>query len=206
MDTAWMPLLGPVKSCLPFGILFLAWSLGHISADVGTSLFLCASVRDVVAAAALPPVLFLVAGAVSFATGTSFGTMAILLPNVVVLAHRLGTDAPFLGDPQLGGPALMLLSIGAVLEGSIFGDHCSPISDTTVLSSVGSRCDHLAHVATQLPYALLAAAAELLLGYLPMVLLGPAWWPASYAAAACLFVAVLCLAGRDPDAGATSSA
>ncbi|MCA8973752.1 MAG: hypothetical protein KDC98_03475, partial [Planctomycetes bacterium] len=184
-----------------FGILFLAWTLGHISGDLGTSYFLCASGRGAMAAEALPLVLFGLSGLIAFATGTSFGTMAILLPNVVILAHQLGAESSFLGDPRLGGPALMMLSIGAVLEGAIFGDHCSPISDTTVLSSLGSGCNHIAHVSTQLPYALLVAVAALLCGYLPMVMIGPGWWPLSYALAIGFFVACLRLFGRDPAAG-----
>lgn len=158
------------------------------------------------AAAALPIVLFALSGVIAFATGTSFGTMAILLPNVVLLAHQLGTDAAFLGDAVTGGPILMMLSIGAVLEGAIFGDHCSPISDTTVLSSLGSRCDHLAHVSTQLPYAMLCAGAAMVFGYLPMVTLGPSWWPLSYAAAILGFVLFLRFVGRDPTMPAKSNA
>jgi Na+/H+ antiporter NhaC len=180
-----------------FGILFLAWSLGHLCRDLGTSFFLTATARGAMTAAALPLVLFLVASAMAFATGTSFGTMAILLPNVVVLSHQLGTDAGFGGSPAAGGTALMLLSIGAVLEGSIFGDHCSPISDTTVLSSIGSRCPLMAHVTTQLPYALLAMAAATLAGYVPMLWFGPGAWPVSMAAGLLLMAGFLLLVGRD---------
>ncbi len=180
-----------------FGILFLAWTLGHISGDLGTRDFLAAGAREAMAPWLLPIALFLLSAVIAFATGTSFGTMAILLPNVVLLSHQLGTDAAFLGDPTTGGPLLMMLSIGAVLEGAIFGDHCSPISDTTVLSSLGTRCDHLAHVGTQLPYALLTAGTALLCGYLPMVTLGPDWWPLSYVLAVVVFVAFLRIVGRD---------
>ncbi|MCA8949028.1 MAG: hypothetical protein KDE27_05965, partial [Planctomycetes bacterium] len=195
--------LRATRALIPaFGILFLAWTLGHISGDLGTRDFLAASARGVIAPWTLPIALFLLSGVIAFATGTSFGTMAILLPNVVLLAHRLGTEHAFLGDPTTGGPLLMMLSIGAVLEGSIFGDHCSPISDTTVLSSLGSRCDHLAHVGTQLPYALLTAVVAIGCGYLAMVVLGPSWWPASYAAAAAVFVLFLRTFGRDPEAPA----
>ena len=183
---------------VPIGILFCAWSLGHVSHDLGTSTWLTAMVHGVVAPAVLPLALFAVAGAIAFATGTSFGTMAILLPNVVVLAHGIGTDAAFLGDAATGGPALMLLCIAAVLEGSILGDHCSPISDTTVLSSLGTQCDHLAHVATQLPYALLAAAVSVLCGWLPMVTLGPAWWPLALLLGYGAMAAFVLLVGRDP--------
>jgi Na+/H+ antiporter NhaC len=184
---------------VPIGILFCAWSLGHICQDLGTSLFLTALVEDAMTPLLLPLTLFAVAGSIAFATGTSFGTMAILLPNVVVLAHALGTTTAFTGDAAAGGPALMLLCIAAVLEGSIFGDHCSPISDTTVLSSLGTQCDHLAHVTTQLPYALLASATSLVCGYLPMVTLGPGWWPASLLGGLAVMAVFLLVFGRNPD-------
>lgn len=182
---------------LAFGILFLAWSLGHICRDLGTSFFLTAAAREAMTAALLPLLLFVVAGAIAFATGTSYGTMAILLPNVVVLAHQLGSDAAFGGSAAIGGTALMLVSIGAVLEGAIFGDHCSPISDTTVLSSLGSQCDLLAHVTTQLPYALLAMTASAVCGYLPILWFGPTVWPISMAAGLLFMLAVLLLFGRN---------
>lgn len=180
-----------------FGILFLAWSLGHLCQDLGTAGFLCASVRGAMHAAWLPVLLFLIAGAIAFATGTSFGTMAILLPNVVVLAHQLGTDAAFTGSAAAGGPALLLLCLGAVLEGAIFGDHCSPISDTTVLSSLGSQCDLLLHVRTQLPYALLGFATSVLCGYVPLVLIGPHVWPWCLLGGVLAMAAFLRLCGRD---------
>ena len=187
-----------------FGILFLAWSLGHVCRDLGTSFYLTAAARASMHALALPLVLFLVAGAMAFATGTSFGTMAILLPNVVVLAHQLGTEAAFTGSPAAGGPALMLLCIGAVLEGAIFGDHCSPISDTTVLSSLGAGCDLLEHVGTQMPYALLAMATSAFCGYLPLALLGPGCWPWCLCIGLVVMALVLRVAGgrSDPPAPA----
>jgi Na+/H+ antiporter NhaC len=175
---------------VPLMILLLAWALGQTCEDLGTSFFLCAGFRDLMSAQALPLLMFGLSGLIAFATGTSFGTMAILLPNVVVLAHTLGEDS------GLGGSVLMVLTIGAVLEGSIFGDHCSPISDTTVLSSLGSRCDHLAHVQTQFPYAMLAMAAAAVCGYLPMVLFGPGWWPLAFVSGIAAMAAVLWLVGR----------
>jgi len=181
-----------------FGILFLAWSLGHLCKDLGTSFFLTTAIRDALSPWALPTTLFLVAAGVAFATGTSFGTMAILLPNVVVLAHQTGANAAFTGDPAAGGPALMLLCIGAVLEGAIFGDHCSPISDTTVLSSIGSRCSLLAHVGTQLPYALLAFTVTVLCGYLPLAWFGPQIWPLCLLSGVVAMALFLRLGGRDP--------
>jgi Na+/H+ antiporter NhaC len=164
---------------------------------------LTAACSERVAAAALPVLMFALAGVIAFATGTSFGTMAILLPNVVVLAHTIGSQSP------IGGPALMVLTIGAVLEGAIFGDHCSPISDTTVLSSIGCQCDHLAHVRTQLPYAVLTATVAIACGYLPIATLGPGCWWLPLLLGPTALAAFLWWAGRDAtaprDAGALRS-
>jgi len=113
----------------------------------------------------LPTVVFVLAGIVAFCTGTSWGTMGILMPIVVPMTYALvSTVSP--GD-VLQHP-LMLCSVAGVLSGAIFGDHCSPISDTTVLSSQSCSCDHIAHVATQMPYALGVAGICMALGTLPL--------------------------------------
>ena len=111
----------------------------------------------------LPTGVFLLSAVVAFCTGTSFGTMGLVVPMVVPLAWAAVTDG---ADPAQS--ALLLASLGGVLAGAIFGDHCSPISDTTILSSQASTCDHMAHVRTQMPYALLVAAVCVLLGTLPI--------------------------------------
>ncbi|QDV73271.1 Na+/H+ antiporter NhaC family protein [Botrimarina mediterranea] len=117
--------------------------------------------------ALLPTGVFLISAVVAFCTGTSFGTMGLVVPMVVPIAFAAAGDgAP--GDPTT--TALFLASLGSVLAGAIFGDHCSPISDTTILSSIASRCDHIAHVRTQLPYAMTVAAVVVLLGTLPLAL------------------------------------
>lgn len=113
----------------------------------------------------LPTLVFVLAALVAFCTGTSWGTMGILVPMVVQTAYAMlmrDNGVVTADDP------IMLCSIGGVLAGAVFGDHCSPISDTTVLSSQSSGCDHLAHVWTQMPYALLAALVSILLGTLPL--------------------------------------
>ena len=102
----------------------------------------------------IPLTVFLTAGVIAFSTGTSYGTMGILIPVAVPLAAGCGD------------PLILLLATGAVLDGAVFGDHCSPISDTTVLSSIGSSCDHLDHVKTQAPYAMLSMLAAGCCGYL----------------------------------------
>lgn len=109
----------------------------------------------------LPTIVFLLSAVVSFCTGTSYGTMGILVPMVVPLVSAaIGAAAP--GD--LAASPIFLCALGSVLAGAVFGDHCSPISDTTILSSVASGCDHIAHVRTQLPYAMLVAGVATLLG------------------------------------------
>lgn len=113
----------------------------------------------------LPTAVFLLAAVLSFSTGTSFGTMGILMPMVVTLAHSVLLAQH--GSVEANDPVL-LACIGSVLAGAIFGDHCSPISDTTILSSQSCGCDHIAHVVTQLPYALTVATIGVLLGTLPL--------------------------------------
>ncbi len=125
-------------------ILFFAWTIGTVIGDMKTGAFLSTLVEGNISPALLPVILFLLAGLMAFSTGTSWGTFGIMLPIAGDLAGA--TDL-----------ALMLPMLGAVLAGSVFGDHCSPISDTTILSSTGARCNHIDHVATQLPYAVSVA-------------------------------------------------
>ncbi|HAT37796.1 MAG TPA: sodium:proton antiporter [Gemmatimonadetes bacterium] len=142
-------------------ILVLAWSLGSVTETIGTSLFLQTILSDRIAVQLIPVIIFVTSGAMAFATGTSWGTMAIMLPVAIPLVVGLG------GVDVLPGGALdaiLLGSISSVLAGAIWGDHCSPISDTTVLSSTASACDHVDHVKTQLPYALAVGILSMLLG------------------------------------------
>ena len=120
----------------------------------------------------LPTTIFVLASTVAFATGTSWGTMGLVMPMAIPLAHGL-----LGGDPSLLGARdpILLCTIGSVLAGAIFGDHCSPISDTTVLSSQASGCDHVSHVWTQLPYALLVGGIAIVCGTLPVGLGVNAW-------------------------------
>lgn len=123
-----------------------------------TSLLPTADSESASAVSALLPVtVFLLACLISFSTGTSFGTMGILMPVVTPVAITAATGADGVID---AGSPLLLASIGSVLAGAIFGDHCSPISDTTILSSQASGCDHMAHVVTQMPYAIAAGVAS----------------------------------------------
>lgn len=119
-----------------------------------------------------PTLIFLLASVIAFATGTSWGTMALLMPLVIPTVYKILTinqTVVFSENP------IILASVGSVLAGAIFGDHCSPISDTTVLSSQASGCNHIAHVRTQLPYALFVAGVAILFGTLPVGLGIPIW-------------------------------
>ncbi len=139
-------------------ILVLAWSLGAVCRDLDTASFLIGAVGDWIAPAWIPATVFVMAALVSFATGTSWGTMAILFPLVVPLAHEI---AP-------GNETILFGTVSSILAGSVWGDHCSPISDTTVLSSMATSCDHMDHVRTQLPYALFIGGVSLLCAELPV--------------------------------------
>jgi len=142
-------------------ILVLAWTLGSVCKKVGTAAYIVEMAKGNVPGWMIPSVLFLTGALISFATGTSWGTFAILIPLAIPMAY--GLDAP------------LHACIGAVLSGGLFGDHCSPISDTTILSSMGADCDHLDHVKTQLPYAITAALASfiayVIVGFFPSPLI-----------------------------------
>lgn len=145
-------------------ILVLAWGLNGVCNDLGTGPFIAELVHKVLAPWALPFTVFLTAALVAFSTGTSWATMSILMGLSVTVAHGLATQA---GMSAAGLEHLLLATIGSVLAGACFGDHCSPISDTTIMSSMASGCDHIDHVRTQMPYALVCAAVAGILGYLP---------------------------------------
>jgi Na+/H+ antiporter NhaC len=114
----------------------------------------------------LPVLVFMISAAIAFATGTSWGTMGILIPLVIPIAHGLAQGAGHAVHGQVYDTVL-LGTISSVLAGSVWGDHCSPISDTTILSSTASGCDHIAHVRTQVPYALAIAFLGMLIGDIP---------------------------------------
>ena len=158
---------GVWRAAIPIVILILAWSLKNCCDSLKTGKFLTTILADRVSPYWFPPILFLVASVTSFATGTSYGTMAILIPTAIPIAFAL--------DGQAYGLTTMI-SVGAVLDGAIFGDHCSPISDTTIMSSIASSCDLIEHVRTQLPYSLFVAGLALVCAYLPSALgLAPGW-------------------------------
>jgi Na+/H+ antiporter NhaC len=131
-------------------ILILAWSIGAVVGEVKTAAFLIQVVSDTVPSILLPILVFAISCLVAFSTGTSWGTMAIVVPLAVPLASAYVTVDPTTSP-------VVLATLSAVLSGSIFGDHCSPISDTTIMSSMASGSDHIDHVKTQIPYAITGA-------------------------------------------------
>ncbi|MBC5637724.1 Na+/H+ antiporter NhaC family protein [Ornithinibacillus sp. BX22] len=133
---------------LVYIILTLAWSIGSVTQALGTADFIVGLAEQSVSPAMIPILLFIVAGVVAYTTGTSYGTFAIMVPIAMPLAHAMDEMS-------------MFLAIAAVLSGGIFGDHCSPISDTTILSSAGSASDHIDHVNTQTPFAITAGISGL---------------------------------------------
>ncbi len=139
-------------------ILLFAWSIADvIKNQLDADMFLATSLADSVPAFILPSIIFLLASVISFATGTSYGTMGILMPLAIPLANAVSS----------GDKGLIIATTASVLTGAIFGDHCSPISDTTILSSMGTACDHIDHVKTQMLYSIVVAVVSVLFGFIP---------------------------------------
>lgn len=135
-------------------ILILAWSLGSVIKELGAAEYLVEALNGAIPAFLLPSLIFILGAIISFSTGSAYGTMSILMPLAIPLAYKINPEMSF-----------VIVSTSAVLTGAIFGDHCSPISDTTILSSMGAGCSHIDHVKTQMWYALFVAAITILFGY-----------------------------------------
>ena len=157
-----------LMDCLPNGfkqmvpailILCLAWTIGDVTKGLGAPEFVAGIVKNLSGSlyALLPAVVFIIAAFLGFATGTSWGTFTILLP-IVIPVFSGGIPAADLTSELINGNDMLMIAIAATLGGAVMGDHCSPISDTTIMASSGAQCYHLNHVATQLPYAMTVAA------------------------------------------------
>mgnify|MGYP000485815716 FL=1 len=156
-----------LMDCLPEGfkqmvpailILCLAWTIGDVTKGLGAPEFVAGIVKNLSGSlyALLPAVVFIIAAFLGFATGTSWGTFSILLP-IVIPVFSGGIPAADLTSELINGNDMLMIAIAATLGGAVMGDHCSPISDTTIMASSGAQCYHLNHVATQLPYAVTVA-------------------------------------------------
>ncbi|OOR99341.1 Na+/H+ antiporter [Haemophilus paracuniculus] len=135
-------------------ILVFAWIISTVVKEIHTGDYLSSLVAGNIPSAFLPAILFVLASVMAFATGTSWGTFGIMLPIAAAMAMKIE-------------PALLIPCMSAVMAGAVCGDHCSPISDTTILSSTGAQCNHMDHVTTQFPYAMLVATASLA-GYITL--------------------------------------
>jgi len=167
-------------------ILILAWSLSGVIGKLGTADFLVGVISGKIPPFLLSAIIFILGAFISFATGTSYGTMGILMPLAIPLAYAVSPE-----------PSFMYMSIGAVLTGAIFGDHCSPISDTTILSSMGAGCDHLAHVNTQLGYALPVAGISIFACLIPTALGLPVF--VSLLTGVAVVAGMIFIFGRNPE-------
>ena len=152
-------------------ILTLAWALALTTEDLHTATFLVDLLGDSLNPYFIPPIIFVLAALVSFSTGSSWSTMAILYPIAIPLTWAVATGAGWEIEAAQG---LLYNVISIVLAASVLGDHCSPISDTTILSSLASDCNHIDHIRTQLPYALTVGAVSITAGFLAS-LLGGGW-------------------------------
>lgn len=148
---AWID--GAKSLAIASAILILAWSLGGVIDKLGTANYIVNLTNGVVPPFLVPAMMFVLPCIVAFATGTSWGANAIIMPIAIPMAIKLG--------------ALLTPTIGAVLTGCVFGDHCSPISDTTIMSSTSSAADHIDHVKTQIPYAITAGVVAIVFGFIP---------------------------------------
>ena len=154
-------------------ILTMAWSIALVTKDMHTAEFVSQLLLEWSLSPAIVPVLtFLLAALIGFSTGTSWGTMAILYPLILPSSWLLCQEQ---GLPVEATMPLFYNVVASVLAGSVMGDHCSPISDTTIMSSLASSCNHLQHVSTQMPYALTVGGVALLIGVLPTALGLPSW-------------------------------
>jgi Na+/H+ antiporter NhaC len=153
-------------------ILISAWSLAQLTAELHTADFLSEILVGSFPVSGMPVLTFVLAGAIAFSTGSSWSTMAILFPIVLPTTFSMAEMAAW---PEPEWMELLYHVIASVMAGAVLGDHCSPISDTTILSSLSSSCDHLYHVRTQMPYALTVGAISVLAGGLAYAL-GVPWW------------------------------
>jgi Na+/H+ antiporter NhaC len=156
-------------------VLVLAWALSAVTGALNTAGYLADLLGDDVPLWLVPALLFVLAAGTAFATGTSWGTMGILMPLTIPLTWAIAQGSGVSDDVAM---TALYAAISTVLAGAVFGDHCSPISDTTVLSALASGCDPVDHVNTQLPYAILAGVVSIVA--LVLVGIGAPWfivWP-----------------------------
>ncbi|MFC2085606.1 Na+/H+ antiporter NhaC family protein [Bacteroidota bacterium] len=180
-------------------ILILAWSLANVDSVLNTGGYLVTVLGDQISPYILPAAVFMLSALTAFATGSSWGVMGIVMPLVVPLAWAVMEMNGLTNDPA--NMHILYSSVAAVLAGAVWGDHCSPISDTTILSSMASGCDHVDHVRTQLPYAMTVGAVAVLIGIVP-VGYGLPWW-VGMALGFVVLISILLTLGRNVETETT---
>ncbi|MDX1498846.1 MAG: Na+/H+ antiporter NhaC family protein [Woeseiaceae bacterium] len=175
-------------------VLILAWSMSAVTTDLNAKGYLITVLGDALPVALIPAIVFLLAAVTAFATGTSWGTMGILMPLVIPLSWAVMTVNGMVAAHDMH---ILYSAVACTLAGAVWGDHCSPISDTTVLSSIASGCDHIEHVRTQMPYALLVGIVAIAVGTVPGGYGLPPW--ISIVAGIAILVTILRIFGRSAD-------
>ena len=178
-------------------VLVLAWALASVTEDLNTAEYLVSVLAESLRIELVPAVVFILSAVTAFTTGTSWGTMGILMPLVIPLAWAVMTVN---GMTEPEHMHILYSTIACNLAGAVWGDHCSPISDTTILSSMASGCDHIEHVRTQLPYAFIVGTVAVSAGSIP----GGFGYPplASILTGFAILLAALYVFGRKADAAA----
>lgn len=175
-------------------ILVLAWALSDVTVALGTADYLISVFGETLNPFWMPALVLILSALTAFATGSSWGTMGILMPLVVPLGWEIGNAT---GIPTEMTLEVIYASVSAVLAGSVWGDHCSPISDTTILSSIATQCDHVEHVNTQLPYAMTVGVISIAAMISALVLHVPIW--IIYPAGVIIIIGIIYKFGKVPD-------
>ncbi len=177
-------------------ILILAWTLAGVIADLHTAIFITNAIQSTsLSPIFIPVITFVVSALVAFSTGSSWGTMAIMYPLILPATWMLGIET---GMSEAETLSFFAHVVSTVLAGSVLGDHCSPISDTTILSSLASSCNHIRHVKTQLPYAATVGLVAIVVGTLPAAL-GVNFWISLIVGISVLYIILRVLGKKVPD-------
>jgi len=190
---------GALIMIAPMMILVLAWAMSDVTSILRTADFLVRLGGDSLTPESIPAWTFILSAAAAFATGSSWGVMAIVLPLILPVAWAVAGDG---GPVPADSMHIIYSTVACVLAGSVWGDHCSPISDTTVLSSMAADCDHIEHVRTQIPYAATVGGVALVGGIIPAAY-GVPWWLAMAACAVILFM-IIKLFGKQSNLSAST--
>jgi Na+/H+ antiporter NhaC len=178
-------------------ILVLAWALSNVNEILHTADYLVSTLGEAIDPPLLPTLIFVLSAFTAFATGSSWGVMGVVMPLAIPLSWAALVANGMTGDQ---GMAIFYSTVAAVLAGAVWGDHCSPISDTTILSSLASECDHIDHVRTQIPYAIIVGLVAIGIGSLPVAYGYYPWWLGLLASIVILLAALFVIGRKSGEA------